>query len=156
MGTDAVAHAIAIQPGNNTAFQTDTVVVAGYGRNSAGYDFAVARFNLNGSLDTTFDQDGKVTTPIAADNYGRSVIVQGQLNQPRKIVVGGYSRDGSSFRFSAVRYLASGALDTTFDGDGKFLLPAAADLNFAHGLTVSSGGKYVLAGSSGAISVCCA
>ena len=37
-----------------------------------------------------------------------------------------------------------------FDGDGKFLLPAAADLNFAHGLTVSSGGKYVLAGSSGA------
>ena len=99
MGTDAVAHAIAIQPGNNTAFQTDTVVVAGYGRNSARYDFAVARFNLNGSLDTTFDQDGKVTTPIAADNYGRSVIVQGQLNQPRKIVVGGYSRDGSSFRF---------------------------------------------------------
>ena len=59
-------------PGITPAFQTDTVVVAGRWQEQrpGGRYFAVARFNLNGSLDTTFDQDGKVTTPIAADNYG--------------------------------------------------------------------------------------
>ena len=150
MGTDARAYAIAIQQGNGTQLQPDTVVVAGSATNSAGRDFAVARFHLNGTLDNTFDGDGKVTTPIAADNVGRAVVVQGQgaLSNPRKIVVAGHSQEGSALRFSAVRYNANGALDTTFDGDGKILLPVGSQSDSARGLTLSAAGKYVLAGSS--------
>ena len=36
------------------------IVAAGYARRPD--DFALARYNTNGSLDTAFDGDGKVTT----------------------------------------------------------------------------------------------
>ena len=36
------------------------------GFNAWNYDFAVARYNTNGSLDDSFDVDGKVTTDFAS------------------------------------------------------------------------------------------
>jgi uncharacterized delta-60 repeat protein len=40
------------------------LVVAGYSSNGSNDDFALARYNADGSLDTGFDGDGKVTTAI--------------------------------------------------------------------------------------------
>ena len=37
------------------------IVVAGYSVSGANYDFALARYNADGSLDASFDTDGKVT-----------------------------------------------------------------------------------------------
>ena len=52
------------------------IVAAGYSYNGANYDFALARYNTNGSLDTSFDTDGKLTTAIgASDDEARSVIL---------------------------------------------------------------------------------
>ena len=42
------------------------IVAAGYSYNGSNYDFAVVRYNIDGSLDTTFDTDGKVTTAIGS------------------------------------------------------------------------------------------
>jgi uncharacterized delta-60 repeat protein len=44
------------------------LVVAGYSWNGSNYDFALVRYNADGSLDTGFDGDGKVTTDIGASN----------------------------------------------------------------------------------------
>ncbi len=99
------------------------IVLAGSSYNGSNYDIAVVRYNANGTLDTTFDGDGKVTTAIGpADDEGMDVVLQSD----GKIVVAGRSDTGdntnnTSLRndFALVRFNANGSLDTTFSGDGK-------------------------------------
>jgi len=53
------AEAIAVQPDGK-------IVVAGYAFVGSANDFALVRYNTDGSLDTTFDTDGKVTTAFGS------------------------------------------------------------------------------------------
>ena len=70
------------------------------------------RYNTDGSLDTNFDSDGKVTTAIgSANDYALSVAIQSD----GKIVAAGYSDNGSNDDFALVRYNTDGSLDTSFD-----------------------------------------
>src|SRR5262245_1916513 len=67
------------------------IVVAGCSSNSSNDDIAVVRYNADGSLDSSFDGDGKLTTPIgSADDRATSVAVQAD----GKIVVAGFSSNG--------------------------------------------------------------
>jgi uncharacterized delta-60 repeat protein len=91
------------------------ILVAGFAGTGGASDFALARYNADGSLDTGFGVGGKITTNILLDDIGQSVVVQ----PDGKILVSGHSYNGSSFDFSLVRYNADGSLDLTFDGDGK-------------------------------------
>src|SRR5262245_15013971 len=87
------------------------IVSAGKSYNGGNYDFALARYNADGSLDVTFDGDGKLTTAIGAgDDLALSVIIDGS----GKIVVAGYSFNGSNDDFALTRYNVDGSLDTTF------------------------------------------
>ena len=101
----------AIGAGNDVAYsvilQSDgKIVVAGYSVIGGNNDFALARYNTDGSPDTSFDTDGKVTTAIgASDDQARSVVLQSD----GKIVVAGQSSNGSNYDFAVVRYLASNA-----------------------------------------------
>ncbi len=91
-------------------------MAAGYSDNGSNNDFALVRYNTDGSLDTTFDSDGKVTTAIGSgSDYAYSVAIQSD----GKIVAAGYSDNGSNDDFALVRYNTDGSLDTTFDSDGK-------------------------------------
>jgi uncharacterized delta-60 repeat protein len=67
-----------------------------------------------GDLDTSFGSGGKVTTAIGAGGYGQDVAIDGS----GRIVVAGYSSNGTDDDFAVVRYTASGALDTTFGSGG--------------------------------------
>ena len=117
------------------------ILVAG----ESNFDFGLARYNTNGTLDTTFDGDGKVTTPIgSAYDFGRSVVVQPN----GKILVAGYGSNGSNNDFALVRYNTNGALDTTFDGDGKLITALGASQDIAYGVKVQSDGKILMAGYS--------
>src|SRR5205823_2792643 len=102
---------------DSVAVQADgKIVVGGYSWNGSNYDFAVVRYNGNGSLDASLDGDGKVTTDLGGSNdYAYAVAVQAD----GKIVVAGYSANGGNQDFAVVRYNADGSLDPTFDGDGK-------------------------------------
>lgn len=104
---------------NDIVLYGTKIVAVGHARNNAvGSDFAVARYNTNGSLDTTFDVDGKVTTSFGSFNDSAfSVAIQAD----GKIVVGGtgHSSSESKDNFALARYLTNGALDTTFNLDGK-------------------------------------
>ena len=72
----------------------------------------MVRYNSDGSLDASFDGDGKVITPVGGGtDRAYSLIVQPN----GKIVAAG---DGS-LDFGVVRYNSDGSLDTSFDGDGK-------------------------------------
>jgi len=80
-------------------------------------DFALARYNPDGSLDTTFGNGGTVTT----DFFGTEDDVFSVLIQPDgKIVAVGSANDPANYYdFAAVRYLSNGAIDTTFGVAGK-------------------------------------
>ncbi len=133
--------------GYGVAVQNDgRIVVVGW-RISRG--FAVARYNADGSLDTTFSGDGKTTTNMSGSSSqgARNVAIQ----PDGRIVVAGHDRIGSSFRFAVVRYDTDGALDPSFSGDGiatTAFNPGISDRDFAHSVAVQSDGKIVVVGST--------
>ena len=112
------ANALAIQANGK-------IVTVGMSNNSVVccssiYDFAVVRYDPDGSLDTTFSTDGKLTTPIgASSDIAQAVAIQSD----GKIVTAGYSESGGNANndVAVVRYDPDGSLDTTFSGDGKIV-----------------------------------
>ena len=105
-------------------------------------DIALARYNSNGSLDTTFGGDGIVTTDFVSGSSDGAHDVAIQADG--KIVVAG----GSDGKFALARYNVDGTLDTTFDGDGLVTTapPGATDAMLS-GLAIQSDGKIVGVGS---------
>lgn len=135
--------------GVHAVLQTDDkIVVVGYTLNPAGYpndtDFMIVRFNTNGSLDSTFDGDGKqITDFFGNEDAATSVAIQSD----GKILVGGHTYGYYSYRYYAAvaRYNTDGSLDGTFNGNG--ILTSNAD-SFAYAtlLTIQNNGKIVLGG----------
>lgn len=73
---------------NAAALQVDgKIVVAGTVTSGTASSFALARYNTDGSLDTTFNSTGMVTTSIGAGNsYGNAIAIQ---SDGKILVVGG-------------------------------------------------------------------
>ena len=133
---DDQADGVAVQPDGK-------IVVAGTKYNGSNYDFALVRYNPDGLLDTTFDSDGKVTTPIGTSDEGAHDVA---IQPDGKIVAAGYSHNGSNDDFALVRYNSNGSLDTTFDGDGKVTTPIGTLDDIAHAVAIQPDGKIVAAG----------
>jgi uncharacterized delta-60 repeat protein len=110
---------------------------------SATVDFGLARYNTNGSLDTTFGGDGKVTTDFGSSDSATAVA----FHADGRIVVAGYVLNGSHFDFGLARYNTNGSLDTTFDVDGK-VATDFGDSDSARGVAIQGDGKIVAAGST--------
>ncbi|CAM8619322.1 Delta-60 repeat [Oxalobacteraceae bacterium] len=110
--------------GRSLAVQPDgKILVAGYtDKGNGNYDFAVARYNPSGSLDTTFGSAGKVTTPIGDPTLAGDYAYKIGLQADGKIVVSGSSHlsvsPDSYYDFAVVRYLQNGSVDTTFGTNG--------------------------------------
>ncbi len=104
-GANDQAYAVAIQGDGK-------IVVAGYRLTLSGTSkFAVARYETDGTPDTAFSGDGKVTTSVGTQSGAYAVAVDGNGS----VVAGGFS--GTDF--AAVRYDTFGVLDPTFSADGK-------------------------------------
>jgi len=98
-------------------FQTDgKLLLSGYKDGDTGpLDFALARFNADGSPDLTFGNDGQVFTSVGAQgDYSRCVLIQ---SDGKIILAGIYVSDGGSNQ-ALIRYNTNGTLDNTFDYDG--------------------------------------
>jgi uncharacterized delta-60 repeat protein len=136
IGSDAIANSVAIQ-GNGK------IVGAGRWLNGNDYDFALTRYNPNGSLDTSFNSTGKVTTPIGSgsDDHADSVAIQAN----GMIVAAGLTFNGTFDDFALARYNANGSLDTTFDTDGKVTTTIGSDA-VANSVAIPANGKIVAAG----------
>ena len=135
-GEDAV-RAVVLQPDGK-------IVVAG---RSSG-DFALARYNTNGTLDTTFGSGGKVTTDFAGDQDGASALA---LQPDGKIVVAGGAFNTSSSDFALTRYNTNGTLDPTFGNAGKVTTDFSGSDDGAFGVAIQSDGKIVVAGRASAV-----
>ncbi len=135
--------------GNSVVIQSDgKIIVAGSKDNGNGDDFALARYNTDGTLDNTFDSDGKVTTLIGNSSGATSVILQAD----GKIVAAGHSYNtGSASDFALARYNSDGTLDITFDTDGKVITDfgGTVDGDYANSIAIQGDGKIVVAGQRG-------
>ncbi len=106
-------------------------------------DFAVLRFNSNGTFDTTFDGDGKVTTPIGTQrDTGKAIALQAD----GKIIVGGSANSGSGDEAALVRYNPNGSLDSAFGSGGKVKLSAPGTFV---SVLLAADGKIIAVGTGG-------
>jgi uncharacterized delta-60 repeat protein len=131
--------------GESVAAQRDgKIVVAGYAEVGRGNQFALVRYNSDGSLDTSLNGSGKLTTAVGAgDCHGEGVALQGD----GKIVVAGYWLNASGQCFTVLRYTADGSLDTSFADSGKVTTNVGTKYAGAESVTIQSDGKIVVAGS---------
>ncbi len=139
-GHDDLADGIAIQSDGR-------IVLGGFttlgGRDSS---FALARYNTDGNLDSSFGIGGKVTTDFGrAEDAIRSIAIQ----TDDRIIAVGVASDlvccGADWALA--RYNLDGSLDNTFGVGGKVTTSFTSNAEDAHAVTLQVDGKIVVAGS---------
>jgi len=127
--------------GNAVAIQKDgKIVVAGQSNALGPFNFAIARYNVDGSLDMSFGTGGQVITPFEGGfASGEAVTIQ----KNGKIVVAGFA----NANFALVRYNTNGSLDVTFGDEGKVMTDFAGSDN-GNAVALQKDGKIVVAGES--------
>lgn len=154
--TEDVAYSLALQ-------NDGKVVVAGYSYDSGSGALALARYDANGALDSSFGAGGRVVTDVNPKQLdsARAVAVDysgTSATNPHygKIYVAGTTYRGSSgvsapvdAAFVVVRYHANGTLDTSFGDNkakGKVIINFTSGDEVAYGLAVQADGKVAVAG----------
>jgi uncharacterized delta-60 repeat protein len=132
------ATAVALQPDGR-------IVVAGSAGAPGAADFAVARYNADGSLDTSFSADGRLTIDFGEESASSGVAVAGD----GAIVVVGVAGVGRDADFALARLNADGSPDTAFDGDGM-LRTDVAGADRATAVALRDDGAIVVAGTADA------
>lgn len=122
-----IAYGLVLQPDGKP-------VAGGFSNPGGPGNFRVARYNLDGSLDTTFNTTGYTNTP-AGGAYGIT------LQSDGKILGTGIDNAG---HFCTVRYNSDGTLDDTFNHTGFVVGPVGS----GNAVGIQSSGKIVVIGSS--------
>ena len=117
--TFGIGGKVIVDPTANDDYPYDMVIqndgkIVICGTASGAYDIFIIRLNTDGTLDTTFDTDGILTTDHENGNQDAFAIA---LQSDGKIVIGGRHFGFSEF-FIVARYNTDGGLDVTFDSDG--------------------------------------
>jgi uncharacterized delta-60 repeat protein/uncharacterized repeat protein (TIGR01451 family) len=121
------------------------VVLGGFTSAGGPSDFALVRYNPDGSLDTGFGSGGKVTTDLSGSDFAEGIALQGD----GKIILVG---DAGTNDFGLVRYNPDGSLDTSFGTGGKVItdFSGSGSNDFGSDVAIQADGKVVLVGISDA------
>ena len=120
------------------------IVVAGAAAGDFQSDFALARYNPDGSLDQTFGASGQVTTDFFGKSDRASALAA--LADGRIVLAG---QEGSFLtNFALARYNPNGSLDPTFGSGGKVTTDFPGNQDFAFSVAIQGDGKLVAAGYS--------
>jgi uncharacterized delta-60 repeat protein len=148
------------------AIQADgKIVMVGWPDESYdGYDFALTRYNPDGTLDPTFGVGGHVFTDFGGNEAAAAlaiqpngkIVVAGTIFRPRSSVSGSITPDGTvtiscTDDFAVARYNANGSLDVTFDGDGKQTIDIGGrcvENDYASDLAILADGKIIVIGET--------
>ena len=138
--TSDVAYSVAVQSDGR-------ILVGGSSKvgSNTDLDFALARLNSNGSLDTSFDADGKVSAALGSSDDEAYAIT---LQPNGQIVLAGYATVSGSSDSAVVRFNSDGALDSRFDGDGKATFALSTGTDNALGVALLNDGTIAIAGSA--------
>lgn len=129
---------------NSIAIQEDGKIVAsGFSLVNGDVKVAVVRYLDNGSMDYSFDQDGK-TVIDASDysDYSHDMILQGD----GKIILTGTKSNSANEDCLTVRLNSDGSIDNTFNADGVVWTDFAGTSNYGEAIAVQADGKVLSAG----------
>lgn len=137
-GKSEVATAMVIQPNGK-------IILAGQTNPVNNADFALVRYNTDGSIDTTFGHNGLTTAAIGQyDDIAQAVTLQSD----GRIVVAGYSGAYPNYDFSAARFLSNGTIDSSFSSDGRVVMSIGSGIDMAMAVKIQANGKIVIAGKT--------
>ncbi|CAN5348690.1 hypothetical protein BH09PLA1_BH09PLA1_13920 [soil metagenome] len=117
------------------------IFVGGWAQFGSDFDFAVAAYNANGSLDTTFNGSGRVTTNMGTADRATAIAL---LSDGRFVLAG--RSDGN---VAVVRYNADGSLDDSFGAGGIATINLFTSNDGANAIVLRSDGSILLAGAVG-------
>src|SRR5262245_4740532 len=133
----------------DVAIQSDGgIVTAGewfecFGDRDCEHDVMITRYHADGTLDTTFSEDG-----MAFGICGRANAAAIQADG--KIVAAGAVCGGrAKAHFLVARFDADGTLDATFGREGKVLTKFTSHGDLAAAVALQSDGKVIAAGGAG-------
>ncbi len=110
-------------------------------------DFALVRYNADGSLDSSFGTGGLVTTSFGGtDDRAMAVVLQ----PDGKVVVVGRVLSGTLdvFHFALARYNADGSLDTSFGTNGQVTTSVGGTNDQGLSAVLQENGRIIVAGTS--------
>ena len=131
------------------------MVAAGFAqpfRGATATEFAFARYNIDGSLDTSFGDGGEVTTEFGGGFDAITRVFAVAIQRDGKIIAAG---ETGSFRsgadFALARYNSDGSLDATFGDGGKATTHFSGSGNFdgATAVAIQGDGKIIVVGFGG-------
>lgn len=128
-GTYNVTRATVLQPDGK-------IIVVGQAGKPSTYIAVAARFNTDGSIDTSFGEDGNVLMPIGTM---KSFATDVALQADGKIVMSGYTWDNVTGNIFALRLNTDGTFDNTFGSNGVALVDNGSDVSEA--VTIQDDGK---------------
>jgi uncharacterized delta-60 repeat protein len=135
---NGAAQAIVRQPNGK-------LVAAGYVDNGTDFDFAVRRYEADGSIDLTFGDVGLVTTAFGSQ---RDIATDVVLAPDGRIVVVGYTYvTDSDTDIALARYRPDGSLDASFGLGGKVITGLAIS-DLANAVALQPDGKIVVVGTT--------
>jgi len=135
----------------SAAVQADgKIVAAGFANLLGGHDFALVRYNSNGTLDTSFGTGGKVTTPFGlSPDFSEAMANSVAIQPDGRIIAAGNAMIGGAFDFALARYDSNGALDASFGTGGRVTTDFAGANDQADSVAVQPDGRIVAAGAAG-------
>ncbi len=129
-----VANAVVTQPDGK-------IVVAGYSLFLGDEDFALIRYNPDGSLDPSFDSNGIVLTHFGGNERANALVMQ----PDGKLVAAGSTDRNGNLDFALARYNVDGSLDDTFGQEGRVCCFLLHD-DEARALALQPDDRLVMAG----------
>jgi uncharacterized delta-60 repeat protein len=138
------ADAVALQP-DGKIIAAGTVFVDFIIGESSNTDFALARYNPDGTPDTSFGNGGQVSTDfVGMEDDAFSVLIQ---SDGKIVAVGSANNPATYYDFAAARYLSNGTIDTTFGVGGKVTTDfGVAGFDRAQSAALQPDGRIVAAG----------
>lgn len=106
--------------------------------------FGLVRYTLSGTLDSSFGTGGVIVTPIENKAGATSIVLQ----PDQKIVVTGYSNNGTRDAYAVARYQPDGTLDQSFGNGGVVVTAVSNNKDGGQDVIIQNDGKIVIVGSS--------
>ena len=130
-------HALAIDGSNR-------IVVAGVAYIGGDSNFALARYNEDGSLDSSFGSGGVVIADVAVGESANAVVI----DATGRIVAAGSGSSAADPQpdFVVARFASDGTLDTSFNGTGLATMDFGGTYDSATALLIGGGGKILVTG----------
>lgn len=129
-----------------TILSDGKILLGGYAYITASTsDFALVKYNNDGTLNNTFGTNGMVTTHVGSSSGGCNSL---SVDPEGKILLAGFASGGINYSdFAIVRYNSDGTLDNTFGNEGKVITTFGVSYSACNSLRIQSDGKIVVAGN---------